>query len=242
MARRSPFPPDDDDAADPGAMPAVRIKASTPQGKIGRLPHAIREEVNTRLLNNEPARSLLKWLNDLPDTITVCREYWGSEPVTAKNLSDWKNGRSYTEWMERRTRVEETKELMSYAESLASAGGKIAGGLSTVIASDLLAAFEQMRREGATVADLAAMVEPVAKLAGRENEAAKLAGQTADRELKKQRLQLDSAKLRKTAVEALRRLAMSPDVQAVLASKDVKEVQNQKLEQMIFGDLAASPF
>lgn len=38
-------------------------------GKIARLPVAIREEVNRRLLDGEPASKILPWLNGLPDLV-----------------------------------------------------------------------------------------------------------------------------------------------------------------------------
>jgi hypothetical protein len=37
-----------------------------PKGKIGRLPKALREEVNRRLDDNEKGRSIIVWLNSLP--------------------------------------------------------------------------------------------------------------------------------------------------------------------------------
>jgi len=38
-----------------------------PKGKIGRLPRAIQEQVNRRLENGEKARTLIAWLNALPE-------------------------------------------------------------------------------------------------------------------------------------------------------------------------------
>ena len=42
-----------------------------PKGKIGRLPKAIQEQVNRRLENGEKARTLVAWLNALPDLPTL---------------------------------------------------------------------------------------------------------------------------------------------------------------------------
>jgi hypothetical protein len=217
------------------------VTPSTPQGKIGRLTHETREAVNVRLLNNEPAKKILAWLNALEETQTVCREYWGGEPVSAKNLSDWKNGAAYDAWRERRTRTEETKTLMAYATGLANAGGRMAGGLSTLVAGDFLETFERMRREGMTLEDLKELVEPIVKLAGKENEAAKIEGAKAERELRRENLALQKEKLRKATIAAVRRVALLPETQNILGSKDPVNVQDAKLEQLIFGDLAESP-
>jgi hypothetical protein len=39
----------------------------TPKGKIGRLPKAVREQVNRRLEKGENGRTLVAWLNALPE-------------------------------------------------------------------------------------------------------------------------------------------------------------------------------
>ena len=44
-----------------------------PKGKIGRLPKAIQEQVNRRLENGEKARTLVAWLNSLPEVPAVRR-------------------------------------------------------------------------------------------------------------------------------------------------------------------------
>jgi hypothetical protein len=41
-------------------------KTMTRNGKIARLPAAIREELSQRLLNGEQSQHLVLWLNDLP--------------------------------------------------------------------------------------------------------------------------------------------------------------------------------
>jgi len=46
---------------------------AAPKGKIGRLPKAIREQVNRRLEHGEQARPLIAWLNALPALLAACR-------------------------------------------------------------------------------------------------------------------------------------------------------------------------
>lgn len=249
MGRRSKSDPWNDEDSDPGGMPPVTLRPRTPQGKIGRLPHVIREEVNTRLLNNEPAKAILKWLNALPETQQVCREFWNEEPVTAKNLSDWKTGSAYHEWRERRQSAEETKELVALANSMAGTGNGIASGLATWLAGDFLAIFEQMRREGVSLTELTALVEPIAKLADKENARARLdlerekeAGRRETLRLAKEKHAWDMEKVKRFTLERLRKFALTPEVQAVLTNGKTEELQNKELEQLIFGDLASSPY
>jgi len=233
---------DHEDDTDPGGMPPVRIVARTPQGKVGRLTHETRETLNLRLLNNEPAKKILAWLNGLTETVQVCAEYWNAEPVSAKNLSEWKNGNSYAEWLERRTRVEEVRTLMAAANEVAAAGGRIAGGLVTYMAGDLMECFEKMRREGVDLTTILEMVEPVTRLAAKENEALKLSGQNEERKLRQARLDFDKDKFVKASIAALRKHAGGKDVAAILNSGEPEAVQDRKLEQLIFGELAASPY
>lgn len=90
----------------------------TRKGKIARLPLAIREEVNHRLMNGEPASKILPWLNNQEAVLRVLDEHFGEEPVTPQNLSEWRQG-GYADWCEKREKVSHLKELSSYARSSA---------------------------------------------------------------------------------------------------------------------------
>jgi hypothetical protein len=61
-------------------------------GKIARLPHVIRQELNRRLLDNEPDDPLVAWLNAQPQVQTVLSEQFGGNPITKQNLSEWQTG------------------------------------------------------------------------------------------------------------------------------------------------------
>jgi len=64
-----------------------------PKGKIGRLPKAIQEQVNRRLEQGERARTLVVWLNALPEVQAVLAAEFAGKPIREQNLSAWrKNG------------------------------------------------------------------------------------------------------------------------------------------------------
>ena len=67
-------------------------------GKISRLPWAIRDEVNRRLRDGEPASQLVDWLNGLPEVQEVLREQFGGRAISEQNLSEWKQ-RAHPEWL-----------------------------------------------------------------------------------------------------------------------------------------------
>src|SRR5580658_951731 len=79
--------------SDPG-LPACFYAGN---GKIARLPVAIRQELNRRLLNGEPARQLVVWLNGLPEVQAMLAAHFQGQPIGEMNLSRWKNG-GYLAW------------------------------------------------------------------------------------------------------------------------------------------------
>src|SRR6266568_3622712 len=69
----------------------------TRTGKIARLPHSIREQLNLRLQNNERGKSILKWLNGLPEVQAVLKEHFKGKPIGLQNLTEWKQG-GFNDW------------------------------------------------------------------------------------------------------------------------------------------------
>src|SRR6266446_2329536 len=67
-------------------------------GKIARLPHQIRNQVNRRLHDGESAQTLLSWLNPLPEVQSVLKAHFGGNPLTKQNVSQWKH-HGYREWL-----------------------------------------------------------------------------------------------------------------------------------------------
>jgi hypothetical protein len=66
-------------------------------GKIARLPEAIREQVNTRLLDGEPSKPIADWLNSESRVKAILAEEFRNRPITEANLSEWRAG-GYQEW------------------------------------------------------------------------------------------------------------------------------------------------
>jgi hypothetical protein len=64
----------------------------TRNGKIARLPAAIREELNQRLLEGEPGQHLVLWLNGLPRVQALLKDKFQGIPIPEANHSHWKNG------------------------------------------------------------------------------------------------------------------------------------------------------
>jgi hypothetical protein len=116
---------------------------SSRQGKIARLPLALREEVNQRLLDNKPARIICAWLNGLPETVALYSEL-KLTPVTPINLSNWRHG-GYQEWLLRNERALQTQELTRWGMQLAkSSGYQLSESASAILAGQILDVLENL--------------------------------------------------------------------------------------------------
>src|SRR6266853_1842572 len=69
-------------------------------GKIARLPHPIREQLNRRLEASEAYEPILNWLNALPEARQVIDDHFAGLPISKQNLSDWRSG-GFSEWQDR---------------------------------------------------------------------------------------------------------------------------------------------
>ena len=101
--------------------------------KITRLPESLREELNQRLRNGEPAHIILPWLNKLPEVIALVEEHYGGNLISPQNLSDWNLG-GYREWLTRQEMRESSKDFAAEAAHLGTAGsGSLLQPLTTAI-------------------------------------------------------------------------------------------------------------
>lgn len=230
----------------------------TPQGKIGRLPHAIREQVNARLLNNEPARKILEWLNATAEQTWVCAEYFNAEEVTAKNLSDWKVG-GYRKWLARRERLDAMKGLAEFSVQLArSSGLAVTDAAAAIVGGQILTALET-----STDADGIAMVEAltalrrtdlerekIERVSNLEEQKLRLKNDEAvhkskelklkqdDARRKDQELQLSLDQFQWKAAQEVLKWGRTAKVQAILASK---EDDSRKMEQLVLAMFSDRP-
>ena len=86
-------------------------------GKIARLPHDIREQLNRRLQDNEPGDKLLEWLNGQAAVQTVLAEQFAGKAITKQNLSEWRLG-GFAEWVLRLEVVYEAQDMDEMSQSL----------------------------------------------------------------------------------------------------------------------------
>jgi hypothetical protein len=116
-------------------------------GKIARLPLAIREQLNQRMLDGEPGKSLVEWLNSLPEVQSIMATQFDGFAVREQNLSEWRKGGHQT-W--RKEKVER-QELASFLEKIDGLKKVAQDGLTDQLAFllSVRAAFELQRLESA---------------------------------------------------------------------------------------------
>jgi hypothetical protein len=107
----------------------------TRNGKIARLPHDVREELNLRLERSERSPQLLAWLNALPAVREFVRGEFNGEPVSKHNLSQWRRG-GFQDWLIRRDFFAEARRADAFVAERQQAGEKaLADQAATVLAA-----------------------------------------------------------------------------------------------------------
>src|SRR5262245_51926613 len=83
---------------------------STRNGKIARLPRTIRDQLNRRLENGDQAKSILPWLNSLPEVKSLLAADFDSRPINPQNLSEWRKG-GFRDWLTRQDALQFVQDL-----------------------------------------------------------------------------------------------------------------------------------
>ena len=136
----------------------------TRNGKIARLPHNIREQLNRRLRDNVPGTKICEWVNRLPACKKVCAEFArrsgsAKSPVTVNQVSEWRRG-GYQDWLREQQMLEESRELRQWCAKLGRNGGEITEGVATLLSGQLLKLVQGM-------ADFRKFQVPSSKFQGR---------------------------------------------------------------------------
>ena len=108
-------------------------------GKIARLRHAIRRQINLRLQEGEGGQSLLNWINSLPQVQSYVAKDFASIPVTDGNLSEWRRG-GYRDWLRVQQECDVVRLLREDSQLLNPAGGprsRLGNHLSSVLTTEI---------------------------------------------------------------------------------------------------------
>lgn len=105
-------------------------------GKIARLPAAVREELNLRLEQSEESPDLLQWLNALPEVQEILTQHFDGVPISPQNLSQWRLG-GFQEWLLRRQFGDQTMAVSELGLEMdpASSRRQVADHAATALAA-----------------------------------------------------------------------------------------------------------
>jgi hypothetical protein len=116
----------------------------THKGKIGRLPRAVREELNRRLHNGGNGRRLVEWLNSLPEVQAVMAAEFGGKPIREQNLSDWRKY-GYAKWLWQQKALDMARQLSADVGELQPAGAPpLADQMAVWLTSRCLVAVQKL--------------------------------------------------------------------------------------------------
>jgi hypothetical protein len=127
--------------------------AKSRTGKIARLPCAVRDALNRRLMDGMEGGRLLAWLNAQFEVREVLRRDFASVPVSRQNLSQWRLG-GYQDWLRRQEACERIRAFTEKACALTDAAGNVR-------LSDRLAALLTAQLAEVATALLEATADPV---------------------------------------------------------------------------------
>jgi hypothetical protein len=122
---------------------------TTRNGKIARLPHNIREQLNQRLQDGVQGKDLVAWLNGLPAVRSIIEQEFGSRPIREQNLSEWRTG-GYLDWLSQRTALEKARELMGEMVGFSTAEeGELTETLAQFVTAQYIIAAKAVVRKAA---------------------------------------------------------------------------------------------
>lgn len=94
----------------------------TRNGKIARLPKAIRDRLNQQIQDGVPGKALVCWLNQNDEVRDVLLQHFNAKEITEQNLSEWKQG-GYQDWLKHQETRDWVRRLSDEAEDIAEDAG-----------------------------------------------------------------------------------------------------------------------
>ena len=212
------------------------------RSKIGRLPFAVRNELNERIRDGAQGAEILDWLNSLKETKKVLREMGGlaapepsakAGPINAQNLTDWRST-GYKDWLDDQADADRFRRLAEVSHTLATAAGGSAAGVACNIATAKI----MDALEGADEDKIADLTRALAALRSGENAAQKVALAEEKNAIQKEQLELSRAKFERDTARLFIKWAQNRDALSIAADKRLgSDEKTERLGRLMFGDL-----
>jgi hypothetical protein len=165
------------------------------RSKLGRLPFAVRTELNERIRDGATGTAILEWVNTHPAWLKIAREL-GAASVSPQNLTDWR-GTGYKDWLGEQDKTARLRSLASLSQSIAlQTGGDPAAVGARILTAKLLDALEEA--DPVTQGEL---VKAFASLRAGEADAQRVQIARDKNDLARQSLALDLQKFQRQTCE-----------------------------------------
>ncbi|HPS07331.1 MAG TPA: hypothetical protein PLG22_07350 [Kiritimatiellia bacterium] len=203
----------------------------TAVGKIGRMPADIRREVCRRLADNEPAASVIGWIETQPAARATLDEHFDGAKVLPQNLSEWKRNPEFMRYCKQRDAVANAKGFCEFSLDMAKASGGISSGSVAVIGGKIMQMLEDADPAAAT-----ALVDSVNKLRAREQKDQDLALKKRRADQVDRTLALAEKQFQARTAELFLKWYGDKRVQDIVDGKAEKSVKIDQLRLALFGD------
>lgn len=207
------------------------------KGKIARMPHAVREEVNRRLHGGEPASKIIAWLHGREDVLRVLDDYFDEQPVNAQNITEWRQG-GFQDWLKRRERAARVKELSEYAlDVAANSGGDLMSSTAAIAGGQLLEILESLDTEEQKTLltekpeTYIELLDKLARLQKSGADARRAAQAEKAAALAEQKLALEVQKFRRQTAEKF--LDWRENQRAIQIADDTETDRSEKIDQLV---------
>lgn len=212
---------------------------TTRKGKIARLPRVIREELNQRLHDGQPASQILPWLNGLAAVREILQRSFAGEDVSDQNLTNWRQG-GYLDWCQHQAEADRLQDLAELSIALVERTGLVlTDGAAAIAAGNILAQIESEtdpEAQDMLIKQLATLRSGDHAVRDGKRKDRKLQLDEAKARLKEREVLLAESKFRRLLCEKLLETAASKEVQKIVQSDAPKAIKLEQLRLAIFGE------
>ena len=204
-------------------------------GKIARLPLAVRNQINQDLLENKGGPEILARVN-------TSLKLRGPDAITPQNLSEWRAG-GFADWLEKQDKVERIQQLSEFALRLADAnGGSINAGAAAVAGGQLLEILESFDTETQKAMLAAApenyfeLLDKLSKLQRSGAEEKKVSQNDVRLQQNDRKLALEEQRFRRQTAELFLKFYTDKKAKEIVEGAATKEVKIEQLKLAMVGE------
>jgi hypothetical protein len=207
-------------------------------GKIGRLPRAVREQLNRRLDNGGQGRQLLEWLNSLPEVQAVVAREFGGKPIRKQNLSEWRNG-GYAVCLRQQEALDMARQLAAETGELQPAGAQpLTDQMAVWLTAHYLMAIRKLVEKNAQgeldLKVLREFLRDVVAVRRGDHSAARL-------KIEQERLERNREYTEEEVLEHFKRWAKNPQVRDWILKDWISPEERERRIREIFGRAPKTP-